>query len=55
MKRLVHYGKGLDCGEHVFDHRSVPGHRSVVLPLSLGELASWWAVVRGHPIRSEVG
>jgi len=56
MKRLVHNGKGLDGGKHVFDHRSVPGHRRVVLLLGLGELASWWEAVRGNPIiRSEVG
>jgi len=56
MKRLVHYGKGLDGGEHIFDYRSVPGHRRVVLPLGLGELATWGTVIRGNPIiRSEVG
>jgi len=56
MKRLAHYGKGLDGGEHVFDYRSVPGHCRVVLLLDPGELAFWGAAVRGNPIiRSEVG
>jgi len=56
MKRLVHYGKGRDGGEHVFDYRSVPGHRRGVLPLGLGKLASWRATVRrNHIVRSEVG
>jgi len=56
MKRLVHYGKGLDGGEHIFDDRSVPGHCRVMLPLSLGELASWGRRYGGnHIIRSKVG